>query len=167
MSDAREFDRDAFRIFWNEFREMTTSERLEKMSPEEVAEIMNEFSRRYSSFTSPRPNDASVGTRDAPQLNRQVFRQRLDEFLDRMTTEKLRKMSPEELAETMWEYNRFIAQRPKDAEELTAEQLGLRTFFEQLIQRQAGIEPDYRALYSKKAELDRKFFGRDTLSDPR
>ena len=56
---------------------------------------------------------------------------------------------------------RLKNQRPKDANELTFEQWSFREFVERLIQRQGGIEPDYNALYSKKAELDHKFFGRN------
>jgi hypothetical protein len=139
--------------FWHDI----IAPNLGKMEPEQAAEFVREFVRH---LTSPRPNGANARTSDAPQLDPQAFRQRLDEVHAKMTVEKLKKMSLEDVAAVVWEYNDVLGQRPKDDNELAVDRLS--EFVERLIGRQGSIEPDYDALYNKKAELDRKFFGRET-----
>ena len=84
------------------------------------------------------------------------FFQRLNEFADRMTTERLRAMAPEEITAVMREYTDFLENadipRPHPGWQLEA-------FATQLAIRQGTFLQDFQAFYRKRDELDRELLG--------
>jgi hypothetical protein len=85
------------------------------------------------------------------------FLRRVNEFADRMTSEKLREMSRDEIAAIMQAYQDFLRQAeiPPPPPGFEMECLAL-----ELAARQGTFLTDFESLYRRKAELERELFER-------